>query len=297
VLAALTTPRRADDVAAELGLDAAMLTAVLEYCAERTELVTRSGRRFATRQYDDAARFVLDLYAGAYRPNAVSLETLLHRPERARGTVDRARHARAFGLAPTGPEQVPAALLGQLGVRYVLELGCGLGGLLRTMALADGQFQGWGIDANSATCRFARAAMREAGVAGRVRIAHGDGLHPVLHIPQRTIAAIEAVVARDFTNELFGRASVAATSWLRQLRHDFPGRLLLICDYYGRLGHRRVHGSRETLLHDYAQVISGQGVPPPTRRAWTEMYHDAGVRPLHIMEDRSTTRFLHLLQL
>ncbi len=297
VLAALTRPRRPAEVAAELALDPAMLSGVLEYCAARTDIVERVGTRFAARNYDAATQYLLDLYAGAFAPNAVELAVLLRSPERAHDAVDRSRHARAFVRAPDGPEGTPAALLAQLGVRRVLDLGCGQGALLRAMAVADDEFQGWGIDANPTTCRGARMAMCDAGVSGRVRIIRGDGFRPERHLTTKMIESIEAVVARDLLDELFAQDATAATSWLRGLRAEFPSRLLLIGDYYGRLGHRRARGDRRTLLHDYAQVITGQGVPPPTRAAWAAIYRDAGVRLIHVMEDRSTTKFLHLLHL
>ena len=144
-------------------------------------------------------------------------------------TVDRARHARAFGDAPGGPEQTPA-LLHELGMRSVLEVGCGQGSLLRAMALADEQFHGWGLEASRTMCQVARAGVRDAGLAGRINIVHGDG-----HVPSatsaRAVEAVDSIVAHEFVNELFARDTVDATDWLVELRTTFPGRLLLIADY------------------------------------------------------------------
>lgn len=296
VLEALKRPRDADDLAAEFGLDPALLAAVLEFVAARSDVVDKRGRRFVRTAADTPeARFVTELYAGAFAANAVALPTLLRRPGRAGVAVDRARHARAFLYAPGGAEQVPASLLAQLGVRALLDLGCGPGHLLRAMAQQNPAFRGWGIDANPGMCRIARARLREGGLSRRVHILQGDGRRPERVLSVAVRAKIDAIVAGDLANELCA-VDGTAVAWLQRLRLAFPQRWLLVSDYYGRLGHGR-EARRETLLHDYVQAISGQGIPPPDRKAWQRLYRDAGVRLVHCIEDTSTTRFLHLLRM
>jgi hypothetical protein len=96
---------------------------------------------------------------------------------------------------------------------------------------------------------------------------------------------------------MFTDGHYQAVKWLRGLRQVLPGRPLLIADYYGRLGQKRVRLSRETLLHDFAQVISGQGVPPANASQWRAIYSRAGCQLIHIIEDKTTTRFIHILRL
>ena len=296
VLDALQRPRSTDDLAGEFGLDPALLAAVLEFVAARCDAIDKRGRRFVRGAADaPEARFVTELYAGAFAANAVALPMLLRRPARAGDTVDRARHARAFLYAPSGAEQVSASLLAQLGVRALLDLGCGPGHLLRAMAQQDPGFRGWGIDANPGMCRIARAGLRDAGASRRVRILQGDGRRPERVLDASARMKIDAIVAGDLANELCA-ADGAAVAWLQRLCAAFPQRWLLVSDYYGRLGHGRA-ARRETLLHDYVQAISGQGIPPPDRKAWQALYRAAGVRLVHCIEDTSTTRFLHLLRL
>jgi SAM-dependent methyltransferase len=299
VLAALAKPQDVASLADSFKLDPALLGATLEFAAARSDLVVKRGQRFrASDMYDPSARFLLDLYAGAFAANAVALPQLLKRPARAGAAVDRARHARAFLHAPSGAERTPAALLAQLGVHGLFDLGCGPGALLRALAEHDPAFRGWGIDANPAMCRIARARLRESGVSRRVRILQGDGRDPARALPVKARAAIEAIVAGDLANELCANGTDAACAWLQRLRRDFPQRLLLVSDYYGRLGQGGADSAdRETLLHDYVQAISGQGIPPPDRRAWQALYRSAGARMIHCLEDISTTRFLHLVQL
>lgn len=139
------------------------------------------------------------------------------------------------------------------------------------------------------------AGLREAGASRRVRILQGDGGRPGRVLPLSARAKIDAIVAGDLANELCA-SDGAAVAWLQRLRLAFPERWLLVSDYYGRLGYAR-EARRETLLHDYVQAISGQGIPPPDRKAWQTLYRAAGARLVHCIEDTSTTRFLHLLRL
>ncbi len=298
VLAAMDRFRTATALAEQFSLDAAMLAASLEFLAARSDLVIKRGKRFRVAVgYDPAARFLLDLYAGAFAGNAVALSSLLRRSDKAGAAVDRARHASAFLHVPAGAETLPADLLRRLGKRAVLDLGCGPANLLRAMALSDPDFRGWGIDGNPAMCRNARRRLREAGVAGRVRILRGDAGAPTASLPEAVRAAVDAVVAGDLINEWCADGALEAVARLRRLRNEFPGRLLLIGDYYGRLGHTGRGEDPETLLHDYVQAISGQGIPPPDFRAWRTLYRAAGLRPVHCIEDSASSRFIHLLRL
>ena len=80
------------------------------------------------------------------------------------------------------------------------------------------------------------------------------------------------------------------------LRQALPGRPLLLSDYYGRLG-SDAEEQRETLLHDFVQLISGQGVPPPGLDEWRAIYAEAGCRLAHVIEDQTTTQFVRIVVL
>src|SRR2546423_2181382 len=78
---ALKRPATAEELAAKYALDAGLLRGTLEYVAARTDLLRKSGARFvATRNCTNAARFLLDLYVGAYGGNAAQLAKLLRDP-------------------------------------------------------------------------------------------------------------------------------------------------------------------------------------------------------------------------
>jgi hypothetical protein len=129
-----------------------------------------------------------------------------------------------------------------------------------------------------------------------VRILPGDALSIAAALPREIAAEVRTVTASQFVNELFGRGPARAIRWLRALRRALPGRTLLVADYYGRLGTGH-DAPRELLLHDYAQLISGQGVPPPDVDGWNAVYTAAGCRLAHALHDSRTTLFIHVIVL
>ena len=296
LLGALATPLTAKQLAARHSLDAGLVSGLLAYVAARTDLLRRKGARFvATRHAAGAPAFLLDLYVGAFGGNAAGLGALLRRPSLAPRAIDRALQARAFAGAPDSGA-LPAIIRG-LGFTRLLDLGCGSGALLADLAAKDADFTGWGIDANRAMCRAARRRLRAAGAGRRVRILEGDCRDLARAVPPAIRADVGAVAAGDLANEMFAEGDGAVIAWLHRMRALFPGRPLLLADYYGRLGAGAGKASRETLLHDYVQLISGQGIPPASAAQWRRIYAGAGCRLLHVIEDKRTTRFIHLVRL
>jgi SAM-dependent methyltransferase len=295
--ALLRKPRSARALAQRLSLDEALLRATLAFVAARTDLVERDGDVFrATDAYDVAARFQIELYAGAFAPNAAGLAASLVAPRRAGAFVDRRRHAQAFAQVPVRVDSPVAAIVLQMDLAPVLDLGCGPGSLLLALALQDSTLRAWGIDVNAAMCRVARERMREAGVSRRVTIVRGDSRETWIALPERVRSQIRLLVAGDVANEWFASGAEAFVAWLKGLRATFPERVLVVADYYGRLG-TTLPADRQTLLHDFAQAISGQGIPAATREAWDALYRSAGCRLAHCVEDETTTRFVHIVAL
>jgi SAM-dependent methyltransferase len=298
LFAVLQRPTTAAELAARYKLDAGLLRGLLEYVAARTELLRKTGARFVTtRDYTGEARFLLDLYAGAYGGNAAQLAKLLRDPARAPRAVDHTRHARAFDAVDAAPLGFLPELIRRLELNHVLDLGCGNGAVLLELAGHDADFVGWGLDLNPAMCRVARTRLRAARLDRRVRILQGDCTRLRSALPAEVRAQVRAVTASNVANEMFAAGHARAVAWLRSMRKALPDRPLLLADYYGRLGQKTRRPARETLLHDYAQLISGQGVPPATAAEWRSIYARAGCQLVHVVEDKATTRFIHILRL
>lgn len=292
----LEQPVSAEKIAEVLRFDTDMLRGVLEYVAVRTTLIARKGKRFvATADYGRQARYLLDLYGLAFGGNAAQLGAILKNPKVAPGAVDRLRHARAFTQAGSKFDPMPS-IVRQLELGHVLDLGCGPANMLADLAQNDPAFIGWGMERNPILCGEARNRLRKLGVAKRVKILEGDAVRIASSLPREVAKGVRTVTASQFVNELFGKGPGIAIRWLRALRRALPGRTLLIADYYGRLG-THDDAPRELLLHDYAQLISGQGVPPPDLDGWNVLYTEAGCRLAHVIEDNHTTLFVHVIVL
>jgi SAM-dependent methyltransferase len=297
IFASLERARPLASLARRHRVDAGLLRGVLHYVLARTVLLRRRGRDFmVTPAYTRQAPFLLELYAGAFRDNAVHLAEVLRHPRQAAARVDRTRHARAFTTAPATVGVLPA-IIRQLGFERVLDLGCGAGTLLVELARRDPQVRGWGVDENLALCRAARARIRAEHLPRRLAIFHGSVERLGTSVPRGIVEQIIALIAAQVANEFFASGNTRVIAWLRALRRRFPGRWLVLADYYGRLGTAIATGQRETLLHDYVQLISGQGIPPASAAEWRGLYRAAGVRLAHVIEDRTTTLFVHVVRL
>jgi SAM-dependent methyltransferase len=292
-----TKPFSAKQLAVQHVLDTTLLAGVLEYVALRTDLLRRTAREHFVVTRGNS-RFLIDLYTGAYGGTAEQLEEILRDPAIAPASVDRVRYARAFESVGRAAQGILPDVIGALDFNYTLDLGCGNGDLLLELARRNSSFVGWGIDSNPAMLKIARRRLREARLGKRVRFLEADGARLRDTVPESVRSQVRSITCCNFVNEMFAGGERQAIKWFRELRKLFSGRPLLNCDYYGRLGRTKNRKQqRETLLHDYAQLISGQGIPPATMAEWRAIHTKAGCRLVHAIEDTSTTRFIHIIGL
>jgi SAM-dependent methyltransferase len=298
VLASLQKPASAAQLARKHRLDRRILLASLSMLARRTPyLRLAQGKYGLTGSFDADAKAAFHQYLGAYRRNAVELAAILRDPSVAESFVDRSAHAKAFEESLTLSATLLADLVSQLGLNHVLDLGCGSGGMLLELAARNPQFLGWGIDFSPWMCAAARRRIKAAKATGRIRIVQGDCRDPASGLSKAVTGRVRTITAASVANEFCGDDGAGAVAWLAGLKAAFPGRTLLIGDYYGRLGVRRKRWKPDIALHDFAQLISGQGVPPPDLAAWKKIYRKADCAIVHAIEDRASSFFAHVLKL
>ena len=298
VLDAMASPAEPADLAAAAQVDPRLLRLTLEYLAGRTHLVRREGERYlTTSEWNDYARAHVRQYVGAYGRLVLNSAAVLGDPDTGPGLVDHDQHARSYSGAPTA-SGVVADLVRQLDLSPTLDLGCGTGAMLVELGLNDRNFVGWGLEKSKAMCDEARARIVAHGLHDRITVVQGDAfdsgpLTSLRHTGFRSITALSLL------NELWGGSDgqAAVTAWLRRLAETFPGRALVVCDYFGRLGHVAPPWRSWTALHDLVQTYSGQGVPPPDHDAWRDAYDQAGASLLHMIEDQELSFFVHLVKL
>jgi len=298
ILKSLEKPVTLRKLAATHRVDCTILEAALDMLVSRTNLIARRARRYRlTRRYDAGVRFMLFQYLGAYRRNAVEFGRLLHHPSAASKLIDRAQHAKAFEQIDASSPNVLGDLLLQLGLNHVLDIGCGTGTLLLNLAIRRRDFVGWGLDVNPWMCAAARKRIALERATRRIAIFEGDCRNLQNSLPRPVVGKVRTITSANLVNEFFFRGPDKAVAWLDEVKAMFPGRTMLIADYCGGLGTRAKSRAPEVMLHDFMQVISGQGTPPDNRAAWKNIYDRARCDLVHRLELRDSSFFIHILRL
>lgn len=291
-------------LAAEHGYDADRLEAVLEYVRQRSDILVRSGSDAYVLNSSYAAYhqlgFHLDKLIGAYGPLAADLDECLRPGPAGRRLVDEGALADAFGSLGGAGVAAQADVIRDWKVGSLLDLGCGPGTLLVELASREPGFHGCGVDQSAAMCRLAAERVRGAGLSGAVRILNADVRDLDSYADEATARPLDALHCRSLLNEFFGEPGEAARV-LEALGTRFGGRLLFVTDYYGKLGSAEHVDDTyaHTLVHDLAQVLSGQGVPPPTLAEWGAVYGEAGAEFVHAYEGSAAgiAWFIHVVRL
>lgn len=193
------------------------------------------------------------------------------------------------------------AVLNQVDGHHILDLGCGMGGLMISYCLGNAEVRkATGIDNNKGLSVRGNRLFEKEGLKNKARIYFGDVLKTEEVIPKKILADIDIVVANNFMNELFGGGRQKPfESLLRVLKRKFPGRYLVIMDYYGVFGTAKKDDPllQHNYVHDVIQLFSGQGVPPPDYKSWNRYYKKTGCRLLHVYEgtDTGISWFIHVV--
>lgn len=307
VLKRLETWQSAEALAKHLRLDAKLLQSLLAFLYASTNLLSRDRRGFyrLRRQYANYAllSFQIEKFLGAYRPPLASLTDVLRNPSLGEKLTDEIALANAFGALGLQSEPCAGAqIIRSLGVRVLVDIGCGPGTLLCDLAGQDREFQGWGLDKSSAMCRIARQRLVSGGLSGRVKIIRGDARYLGRYFGPRQRSSVEALYAGSLLNEWFSKGTNQAVRFLKEAKSLFPGRVLIIDDYYGRLNLNQrsvTDRTRHNIVHDLMQAVTGQGVPPSNFRSWRSVYRAAGCKLLRSYEGVADglTWFYHVIQL
>jgi SAM-dependent methyltransferase len=293
------------NLAEELDYDKELFSALIEFLFQATDLLSRNrkGEYLLQPRYRRyyALGFQLDKFIGTYGPPVAHLHESLQSLTLGRPLVDRQVQAQAYERLDAPVLPLMKELLQDMGVHSLLDLGCGPAHLLRELAAADATFQGWGIDASPSMCKAAVDILAHTGFSHRVRILHGDAraVGQLLTVQERV--SIDALHCKGLFNELFRNGNAAAVECLVNFRMLFPGRPILIVEYYGKLTQLPVIPEYylHTVLHDVAQVVSAQGIPPPDRHGWADVYYAAGCRFEHAYEGEANgiQWFIHRVRL
>jgi SAM-dependent methyltransferase len=305
----------AEDLCDEFGFDQAAISGLLEFICQRTSLLRREqaprprsvGRPTILYTFDalhgayPQFGYHLRKFLGAYGAVLTNLSSCTVDPRLGPKFVDQAAFGQALQQLDVPPNPVVCQIVQEVGVKSILELGCGTGQGLVAMAAADQRMKAVGIDQDPGTCALSMKRVLEGGFADRVQIICGDAANVAELSGDDRLRDVECVYARGFLNAMFWPSDERAVHCLSQLSTLYPGGLLMVEDYYGRLGSTDgpIDGDLQAVLQDVAQVLTGQGIPPPTRQGWATTYAKAGCNLFHAFEGHTNQLpwFVHLVRL
>jgi SAM-dependent methyltransferase len=290
-------------LAKSCGVSENLLAGLLEFASLRSGIVRGKGRgkdrQFILSGKDHSfSTHLLDQYVGAFGPCLLNLRQILDAPETGEYFVDRARHADAFADGGLAPQLV--GLLEALGFDRVLDIGCGGGQLLMTLASEQRDFRGIGIDTNRNMVATARRRAAALDLADRLQFRHGRAEQLGRALTKVARDQIQGICAVSVANAYFG-SQTRIDDFFTALKTALPGRTLVLSDYYSRLGASLPASAdlRRTLIHDIAQLVSSQGLPPRDLKAWRSIYARNSVKLMHAQQanNEGVNWFIHVLRL
>lgn len=305
ILTELVSGKSVSQVCDERKIDHLFVSYLLRYLTIATDVVVNpnGGEHFLLGEnysLNDAAHLV-DLYLGAFGPCSDNLQATLVDPTKGEQYVNATRHALAFGERSGSASPYFSSIIEEIEVSFLLDLGCGGGGMLKDLASSNSKFEGLGVDANADVISFASRTVPES-CGDRVQFKCGDFMRLNLVLSEEEIAKVQAISFRSAANGFFGWDEKRSFSALiGQLKRMFPGKLLFIGDYVPVLDLKSDQSEVpfRTLIHDFAQVISSQGLPPSSHEEWIGLYKmlDVSVIGLYGYGDEHIKHFIHILRL
>jgi SAM-dependent methyltransferase len=289
-----------EQLSADLGICQESLAASLEFLYQTSDVLDRSERgEYALRKpYARSERlgFLWRKFIAAYGNSIYGM--FASGPSKKH--VDMWALAQAFAEVSTPPRVLVDVII-SWEVATLVDLGCGVGSLLIELARRNPQFIGWGLDQSKEMCAIAAERAANARCEERLSFCVADVRSIKEHMSRAERDAVRAVYGSSIINEFFSHGASQAVEFVEQVRSLFPGRLLFVVDYYGKLLHsgsvdRRF---RHTLLQDLVQAATGQGVPPQDLSGWCKVYEEAGSRLLYAYqsENDGIEWFIHVVKL
>lgn len=281
VLAQLSSPQLISALASSYGFDQRILTAVFKLIAHTTGTLALSDDGLTVaRTSAFASKFNLEFpllkYVSGYGPCVNNICEILDDPKSGGARVDRPALAQAFALVQSEIPKFFLEILDRHDVTRILDLGCGQGLFLRAFAEHKNNLTGIGIDLNRHSIAIARQKSSAHGLSNRLRFVCEDALLFDQCIAAEELRRIDCVFCKDLLNEFFHEGPDSVARCLKKIVTTFPGKPIIVVDY---LSSKSTENNIDPRLriHDFVQLVSGQGIPPSEYSHWCEVYELAGL--------------------
>jgi SAM-dependent methyltransferase len=229
-----------DQTAEDLNLEPQVLRSLVEYLVGRGILAPEGDSFVLSKKgqpyWNYITRGVLTSHLAGYNQLLTNLGPLLRKEISINDPrLDRSGRlvASGSGYALLGSGTIPwiLKLIKQIGGTCVMDVGCGAGDFLIQLALRWEGGEGVGIDMNSEAIAEAEANAERCGVSNRLTFRHAKLSAEPMPIEREILEKIDTLTAMYLLHEFAGRGGPAAiTAAISQLRHQFPGRKLLMLE-------------------------------------------------------------------
>jgi hypothetical protein len=272
---------------------------ILLVLENRTDIIKeKEGKYFLNPKYEKygALQFHIDKFIGAY-------ETVERTPKIFRLKVNQSKFADAYEKIEKYEDwRIILAILSALKAKVILDLGCGMGGLLVNFCKHKKGNIAIGIDSNSYLINRLKKLVHQKGMSDQIFLIN-EKVQNIDRIHKSTGGErIEVIIGSSIFNEFCQNDGVKLVNLLTKLKRRYSGAHLIISDYYGVLGRKKVHNAihlEHSYLHDIMQLFTRQGVPPYNLQGWLRYYKRASCKLIHAYEGTNGgfNWFIHILQL
>lgn len=269
---------------------------VLKFLRERTDIIIRSpsGKYYIAKKYRHYLHlgYHLEKIIGAYG----NFKT--------KGKYGLVINKKSFAAAYHNADyyinsNFQQSILEKLGASHVLDLGCGYCNTLISFCSAGEKRKGIGIDLNPIICSEVKKKIRDLKLGKKIKILSGDASEFDKMLSGNEISGIDVIIGSNYFNEYFSSENTALRIFKKLKRH-FPGRRLVILDYYSTWDTKEssLKVYQHNYIHDLIQLLSGQGLTPRDYNKWNTVYTKAGYILEEVMEGSSVgiKWFIHILR-
>jgi SAM-dependent methyltransferase len=215
--------------------------------------------------------------------------------------VDEGQFSQAFERASAFQDfGTVLKILSALKVRSILDLGCGAGNLIVQFCRESKSNTAIGIDQNAYLNGIASNKIAESDLQRRAKAIRGNVTEFYKLLSVSEIRSTQAIFGSSIFNEFFYRPA-DLIKFFKALKKYFPGRYLIVSDYYGSFNTPKANNKRlqHNYVHDVMQILTGQGLPPKDHQGWNEYYKKANCDLAYVYEgtDAGINWFIHIVRL
>ncbi|MEV4892841.1 class I SAM-dependent methyltransferase [Nonomuraea sp. NPDC055795] len=272
-----------DKAAADLGCDARLLRATLDYLIIRDIFVSEGGLYRLSEHGRELAPYYgyLPMHVGAYEPIFGRYEEVLRGDLVYGRDLRRAEHELVGGMSAMEEHLLTrlTSLMNEMSFTGVLDMGCGSGRMLSQVLRRGPDLRGVGVDQAEQACEKARHNLAAEGLAERTTILHGDASR-LSELPADVLEQVDLVIAMFVMHEIhWQRSREGVISCLRSIAEVIgpDGRFLMV--EVSRVAAERPRpGLRFVPEYQLVHEYSHQRLA--TEQDWRDMLAEAGLQVL-----------------